>query len=302
MLNFQSFGSDQGPHLLIVAGVHGDEYEPMATVRRLIKEVNSEQLRGRLTLVPCVNEAAFQRGSRVAEDGLDLARTCPGRADGSITEQTAHAVSDLIRQADYLIDLHTGGTAFRLAPLSGYMLHPNASVLDEQRRMSRAFNLPIVWGTHAGAEGRTLSVARDANVPAIYTETGGGGGCDSLYVDQCVEGCLAVMSELGLLERPAQPSRVEHFVEDPRMQSGVLQIQHPAPCDGFFEHAVQLGQAVDKGDLIGNVIDVMGDRREPVLAHEAGVVLMLRWVRSVNAAEALAAILPGNEEFNRLGR
>ena len=35
-------------------------------------------LRGRLTLIPLVNEAAYQLGRRTAEDGLDLARTCPG--------------------------------------------------------------------------------------------------------------------------------------------------------------------------------------------------------------------------------
>src|SRR6478672_5070072 len=104
----------------------------MAAIRRLLTEVNANKLRGRVTLVPVVNEAAFARGNRVAEDGLDLARTCPGRADGSITEQTAHALSELIRAADYYIDLHTGGLALAVWPLAGYMLHPDASVLEKQ--------------------------------------------------------------------------------------------------------------------------------------------------------------------------
>src|SRR5262245_55593824 len=89
-------GRDTGPHLLITGGVHGDEFEPMVAIRRLVDAHELSVLRGRLTLVPVVNEAALARGSRVADDGLDLARTCPGKQDGSITERTAHALSELI--------------------------------------------------------------------------------------------------------------------------------------------------------------------------------------------------------------
>ncbi|MFM2095927.1 MAG: hypothetical protein RIS70_3051, partial [Planctomycetota bacterium] len=78
-------GRRSGPHLLITGGVHGDEFEPMVAIRRLAGAVSPDSLAGRLTLIPVVNEAAFARGTRAAEDNLDLARTCPGRADGSVT-------------------------------------------------------------------------------------------------------------------------------------------------------------------------------------------------------------------------
>src|SRR5436190_23591021 len=84
-------GQQPGPSLLITGGVHGDEFEPMVAIRRLIDAPELSAVRWRLTLVPVINEAAFARGARVAEDGLDLARTCPGKPDGSITERTAHA-------------------------------------------------------------------------------------------------------------------------------------------------------------------------------------------------------------------
>src|ERR1700730_13762254 len=97
-------GHQPGPHLLITGGVHGDEFEPMAAIRRLSGQLRPEELRGRVTLVPVVNEPAFRLGRRTAEDGLDLARTCPGRQDGSVTEQIAFALSELIGTADYYID------------------------------------------------------------------------------------------------------------------------------------------------------------------------------------------------------
>jgi predicted deacylase len=285
-------GLDNRPHLLITAGVHGDEYEPMAAVRRLIGLIDRQQLRGKITLVPCVNEGAFQKGSRVAEDGLDLARVCPGDPNGSVTLRTAHALSQLIRSADFYIDLHAGGSAMRLHPLAGYMLHPDERVLAAQRQMARAFNLPIIWGTHPGANGRSLSVARDANIPAIYTETGGGAGCEDVNIEYCVRGCLNVMKRLQMLPGATDPPAIEHVVEDPRDNSGYLQIQHPAPVEGFFEPAVSLGQSVSQGDPIGAVCDVLGEHRQTVTVAETGIVLMLRWLRRVNAGGALAAILP----------
>lgn len=284
-------GQHAGPHLLITGGVHGDEFEPMVAIRRLMTRPELRQLHGTLTLVPVVNEAALARGSRVAEDGLDLARTCPGRADGSITERTAHALSALIREADYYIDLHTGGTALSVWPLAGYMLHPNAEVLERQRVMARAFNLPLIWGTDPNLDGRSLSVARDANVPAIYAEYEGGGRVNSAGIEAYVGGCLNVMAALGMLDRPPHVSRVELAIEDPRPSSGHMQRCYPAPAAGCFESAVELGQAIQAGDPLGCVVDPLGQERHEVRSTQTGRIIVLRTLAAVHQGDSLAVIL-----------
>lgn len=281
-----------GQHLLIIAGVHGDEFEPMAAVRRLWQQLAEQRPRGTITLAPIVNEGAFLRGARTAADGLDLARTMPGRADGTPTERLAAALTPLIRAADFLIDLHTGGRLFRILPLAGYTLHPDPQVLARQRDMARAFNCPIVWGTSPGLEGRTLSVARDASVPAIYVEAGGGGTFDEAAVDLCAEGCLNVAARLGLVDRTLEPTRVAHVVEDSREGSGHLQVQHPAPVSGWFEPAVRLGDRVQAGQVWGRVMDAFGDVRGEVRASESGIVLFLRAVPSVQQGESTGGVLP----------
>lgn len=234
ILSRQIMGATDGPHLLVTGGVHGDEFEPMAAIRRLMREVDRAQLRGRLTLIPVANEAAFLRGTRTAADELDLARTCPGKPDGSITEQTAYALSEIIRAADYYIDLHTGGTIMSVLPLTGYKLVPDEAIREKQRRMAHAFNLPVVWGTDYRLDGRTLSVARDAGVPAIYAEYLGSGLCDPVGIEAYVEGCLNVMAELDMLDRERPASRVEHTVNDFRESAGHMQIRNPAPITGFL--------------------------------------------------------------------
>ncbi len=295
ILTFERFtGPEPGPRVLITGGVHGDEFEPMAAIRRLIARFReAPPRRGSVTLVPVVNEPAFHRGSRTADDGLDLARTCPGRPDGSITERIAHAVSGLIRAADSYIDLHTGGTRLRVLPLTGYTLHPNPEVLAKQRRMARAFGLPIIWGTDPSLDGRTLSVARDANIPAIYAEYHGGGGCDPAGIDAYVDGCLRVLADLGMIvEAPAAPTSQPLVVEDSRPGSGHMQVNHPAPCDGFFEAAVGLGHRVKEGDLLGTITDVLGQRCEPVRAAHDGLAIVLHTFARVDAGTGVAVILP----------
>jgi predicted deacylase len=290
-------GDSPGPHVLVTAGVHGDEYEPMAAARRLAASLDPARLRGRVTVVPVVNEPAFRLGRRTADDGLDLARTCPGRADGSVTERVAAAVSDLIRSADFLLDLHTGGARYTLAPLAGYTLHPDPAVLAAQRRMAAVFGFPLVWGTDPSLPGRTLSVARDAGVPAVYTESGGGGGFDPAGVPPLVAGCLRVLGELGLTDRPP-PGPGPRVVEDPRPASGYLQGCHPSPADGFFEprDGVRVGGWVRAGDRLGEVCDPLGDAVAPVVAAASGILIGLHTRAAVRAGDGLAVVVEAERE------
>lgn len=284
-------GTTDGPHFLITGGVHGDEFEPMSAIRRLIREVKPDELRGKLTLVPVVNEAAFLRGTRAAEDELDLARTCPGDSNGSVTERTADALSKLIRTADYYIDLHTGGNIMEVWPMSGYGLVPNEDVLNKQRRMAKAFNLPFIWGTNCELDGRSMSVARDAEVPAIYTEYMGAGRCDPAGVEAYYDGCLNVMAELGMMDRERPASRVAHTIEDNRPNAGHMQVCNPSPATGLFEPHVELGGRVEAGQPLGIVSDVLGDSVITVPANESGIVLTLRIFSRVMEGDTLAVVV-----------
>lgn len=293
-----SKAAQEGPHLLITGGVHGDEFEPMAALRRLAGPELPPLQRGQLTLVPVVNEPAFLRGHRTGDDELDLARTCPGDPHGSVTEQIAHQLSELIQRADYYIDLHTGGTTLQVLPLAGYVLHPQQDILDQQRAMAQAFNLPIIWGTDHRLPGRSLSVARDCGVPAIYTEYLGGGQSDPAGVDAYVQGCLNVMGSLGMIDHEQPPSKVCHVVEDPREHSGHMQICHRSPMTGFFQPTIQLGDHITAGMPLGTVCDLVGERRETVLAEQTGLVIVLKTFPRVSEDEALAVILETDLELD----
>jgi len=285
-------GKKEGPRLLILAGVHGDEYEPIAAATKLLEIVPQVLSAGVVTIVPIVNLPAFRRASRTAGDGLDLARTCPGNKNGSVSEVIASEVSELISDSDYLIDMHTGGGAYEIDPLCGYVLHDDAEVLEKQREMARAFNLKTIWGTSNKLNGRTLSVARDHNVPAVYTEFGGGGGCKKAIVGAYVQGCLNVMTLFGMCKDKRINGRNEYEVEDYREESGHLQVMLPASMDGFFQPEVQLGDFVKKQERIGTIADPFGKATVPVYADQDGMIFLLRAIPSVKKGDTVGGVLP----------
>jgi predicted deacylase len=81
------------------------------------------------------------------------------------------------------------------------------------------------------------------------------------------------------------------LVEDDRPGAGHMQVNHPSPCDGFFEPAVSLGQRVEAGELLGSVTDLLGENAAPVRARYAGLVLVLHTFSRVNAGTGLVVIL-----------
>lgn len=283
----------EGPRVLLSAGVHGDEYEPMLAAMQLAEGLAGKLLLGSVRIVTVVNESAYGSASRYGEDGLDLARICPGSPTGSASEKAAASISELIKQADYLVDMHTGGMMYEIAPLAGYMLHPDKIILEKQREMAGSFNLPIVWGTDYTPGGRTLSIARDAGIPAVYLEYGGGTGIRAKVVKAYEEGFLNMLKSLGMLGGVMTEKVGERFwVEDHRADSGYLQGKMPSPAGGIFVAEVELGTMVQKGQRWGQIVNPLAGEVVEVVADISGLAFLNRTLVKVKKGDALGGILP----------
>lgn len=282
----------KGPSILIIAGVHGDEYEPILAAQTLSRLLEDKLIKGKVIIVPNTNQSAVELNSRFGKDGLDLARTCPGNSTGSETEKNAAEISEWIKQSDALIDMHTGGRILDIHPLAGYMLHPDVSILEIQREMAHAFGLPIIWGTDHEPNGRTLSVARDHHVPAIYVEYGGGNSARKHIIDAYVNGCIRVLNMWGVIEIEIDSQeKVLYVVEDPSPQTGFLQIKMPATASGIFVPYVKLGDEIRKNDPWGEIIHPKSGEKTFVFADENGIVLFLRTEALVTKGDSLGGIL-----------
>src|SRR6476646_9892705 len=141
---FEARGERDGPHLALIAGIHGCEYSSIAAVVRFMNELDTAELAGSITAVPVVSMQSFERRSPfvVPEDGKNLNRSFPGTYDGTYTDALARAIFDeLIAPADVLIDLHGGDMVEALEPFSIYSV---SDVSEEADALAAVFGLPYV--------------------------------------------------------------------------------------------------------------------------------------------------------------
>lgn len=284
-------GSVDGPVLLAIAGVHGDEYEGPTALPQVWAALGPGAIRGTLLLIPVINEPAYFARARCGADGLNLARELPGRRDGSATEQIAAALHALLARVDAFCDLHAAGTYYTLHPWVGYARVDDADLLDRQRAMAAAFGLDFVWSAPL-KPGRTLTSAREHGVPAIYVEMTGGGGCRPEDVAACMYGLRAVAACCGLLEEPFRTQPPTWCRESLEPQEDHLQIHHPAPCRGVFQPTVSVWDAVQRGQMLGQVASPGGLDPVEILAERTGRVAVLRSAPPVDEGDFLAVVVP----------
>src|SRR5205823_10019879 len=109
-------------------------------VLKLCRELQAEQVSGRVILIPALNVPAAKAATRLSPlDGKNMNRAFPGKADGAVTDMIAHYLTTvLFPLADVVIDIHTGGRSLDFVPCSTMHL-----VSDRAQRRG------MVEGTHA---------------------------------------------------------------------------------------------------------------------------------------------------------
>ncbi len=98
-------GRDEGPTLLIIAGIHGDEAGGYLTAERY---ADVKLKRGNLIIVPRLNGPAVNAGKRRGLGG-DMNRLFNLPAGSSNPDaKVVNLAKQLIRQSDYVLNLHQG--------------------------------------------------------------------------------------------------------------------------------------------------------------------------------------------------
>jgi predicted deacylase len=275
-------GQEDGPTIVVLGGVHGDEYEGMAAVRAVFAHLDPAVFHGTFLGVPVCNPPAFAAATRESPiDGLNLARIFPGRPDGSVSERIADALTTrVLANADFLIDLHSSGSLMSMPLLVGYAAG-DSSAAHQSREAALRFGVPVVWGHERVAPGRSLSGPHAAGVPWLYTECPSGGWLHQDIADTYANGVLNVMRYLGMLPGEAPVAAFDHeFVGDGDVDQSLA-----VPVGGFLTPRVQLLDRVGAGDLLGTVEDARGEVIAEMRAPVDGIVILRRESPAVNAGD-----------------
>ncbi|MER9223482.1 succinylglutamate desuccinylase/aspartoacylase family protein [Mesorhizobium sp. M0644] len=288
-----SLNKGQGPRLLITGGNHGNELEGPLVARRLIEWLPEAQTCGRVIVLPVLNPLAVQARSRNTPlDGLNLNRVFPGRADGSVTERIADAVSRiLLPMADTVFDLHSFGPRWDFLPAA--TTHPIADpdLMARTVRMAEAFKLPLtlVWEYNDTA-GMFDILAQKQGKVFVCTEFGGGTvGADNLAIYEA--GIRNALIALGLVEGKAEYPMFR------QQRSGQTLETHPAdelksPAPGIFEPRCSVLDEVKQGDLIGilHPMDSLSAESIDIRAPGPSIVFAIQSGAHLDANDGVALV------------
>lgn len=276
-------GATPGRTLVVIANIHGDEYEGVRAIFELFDLLDVAELSGDLIAVPSANPPAFWNKTRTSPiDEKNLARIFPGAQDGSASERIAFTLAhSILSKADFFIDLHSGGIAYRMPSMVGYSRKDQRSY-----EAALAFGSPVIWGHDEIAAGRTISYAQAIGVPWLYTEARGAGRIHPEDLAMMKQGVRNVMQHLGMLPGKVQSRPMQYrLVGNGNTDDGIA-----ASSAGFFMTAVNFLEEVEKGSLLGTLVNLRGELIEEYYAPISGVVAMIRELPVVAAGDSLYLI------------
>jgi len=243
----------QGPTVLLTGGNHGDEYEGPIALFDLASKIDPVNISGRIIMVPAMNFPAFKAATRTSPiDGGNMNRVFPGDPSGSVTEKIAdYFQRTLLPMADYVLDLHSGGKTLNFVPFCA------AHVLDDKAQEARciaameAFNAPYsIMLLEVDASGMYDTSAEEMGKIFISTELGGGGSAKPNTVAIAKKGVTNLLKHAGVLKGELEiASTINLDMPDHRCFVS-------SESAGLLEFCVELGDKVEKGQLLAKVHDI----------------------------------------------
>jgi predicted deacylase len=263
-------GLRDGPTLVAIAGVHGDEYEGVRALLDTFQSLDPAGMTGDLLAVPVANPPAFWSGTRTSPlDQANLARSFPGSLNAGPTAAIAYVLANsVIAYADFLLDLHSAGAKMRMPTMVGY------DAFDERSRAAAlAFGTPVVWGHPEIGLGRTITFAKERGIPWLYTEARGAGWIHTDDLRTFVVGIENLLRHLGILPGTPKASKVEVHLwgKGDLDDSSVI-----ATKAGLLIPEVALLEKVTAQMRLGRTVNLHSESVETFYAPSDGVIAAIR--------------------------
>src|SRR5690606_16993843 len=197
---------NDGPVLLLMAGMHGDEVNGTEIIRRMITRKMLYPLKGTIIAVPILNIYGFLNFSRDVPDGKDVNRSFPGNKDGSLASRVAHRfMKEVMPYIDYGVDFHTGGSSRGNYPQIRCVLAD-----PKNQELAEAFAAPFTLNA-SHRQGSLRKEAAKLGKHILVYETGESLRFDERGIATGIEGTLRLMHHLGMgtsAPAPTEPTTI----------------------------------------------------------------------------------------------
>ncbi|MEZ5344694.1 MAG: succinylglutamate desuccinylase/aspartoacylase family protein [Pyrinomonadaceae bacterium] len=266
-----------GPTLLVLGGIHGDEVNGIEIIRRLLYRKLIKPQFGAVICIPIVNVMAFLNMNRKFADGRDLNRSFPGNPRGSLASLVAHSITkSILPHADFVVDLHTGADERFNFPQIRY------DVTHEQNiELAKAFNAPFTLLQNKAPKGSIRRVLNDGGTPVIIFEGGKSKTIDEEVVETGVRGVLNVLDHL----------KIRRFEQESKKKPKTIFLNENrwirARNSGMFLPVVENGSFVKKGQLLAYVSGPYAQFQKKINSPVDGFVFCVNQTSVVYLGDAI---------------
>jgi predicted deacylase len=265
---------EDGPVLLLLAGIHGDETNGVAIVREIIQGGLNKPARGTTISIPVFNVFGFLNQTRELPDGKDLNRVFPGSIDGSLASQFAyHFRTEIAPIIDYAIDFHTGSSdRHNITQIRCNLDRPG------MHDLAMAFGAPFVIHS-PGIPKSIREMLTKMEKQVLLFEGGKTKSLDTDVISYGTAGAVNVMRHLGMLPGDPEISTPPTVIRKTKWLR--------APSSGLFFPEEVNGKYVKKRTLLGTIKDPYGEYQKPVRAPYPGHIVCANTTSIVNRGDAL---------------
>lgn len=263
-----------GPVLLLMAGVHGDEVNGVSIVREIIKRKYHKPEIGTIICIPVLNVFGYLNQERVFPDGRDLNRVFPGASNGSLASQFAYMFrKEILPLVDYILDFHTGGASLDNVP------QIRCAFSDEKSlALAKIFNPPFIVNS-GYVKNSVRETASKMGKTILLFEGGESKNIDKKVVIAGVSGAYNVIKHLGMLKGELTSKNETTYIPKSKWMR--------APYSGMFYASAVNGTKVEAGDVLGLISDPYGEFEKKVKATHSGYVFCINNAPVVNKGNAI---------------
>jgi hypothetical protein len=277
-----SRGLKEGPCLLLIGGIHGDETNGIEIVRQIIASGLNKPETGTVICIPVLNVFGFLNKSREFPDGRDLNRAFPGSAKGSLASRFAyHLMNKVIPKVNYCIDYHTGG-----AQRFNYSQVRIDGTDEETLNLAKVFGSPYI--VYSKSQEKTFRKSMtNLGKKVLLFEGGKSLNLDKIVTKVGVQGAINIMHHLGMRDFSSKISKAS--AENPPI---IIKTSKwiRAKRSGMYRSFINVGQKVEKGVKLGSISNPFGDYETIFKNPQQGYVLNSNHSPVVNQGDALLHI------------
>lgn len=261
-------GEQDGEVLWLDGCIHGGEFGGPISIAKFMNSIDLKELKGSIVAVPVVNILAFRELNRNTPlDGVNINRIFPGSHDGTYTYQLADEYIKLIAaNANYFADFHSGGFMDHCLFYAGFA-NDHSAVAEIELKMCESIGSEIIWDhfdTMSDFGGIIASQVAKFGIPSVTCECGGGHVLDS-DIEKYVGAMEGFAKVLGFL--PGEPVRQEKYTH---IGNCFCPVTH---AGGFFKRKCNDGDMINKGDVIGEIVNLFGEVVETVICPEDNILV-----------------------------